>query len=62
MSNNNKNVLISDFYDRVSMLDDESYPNSYIEFGDLIIEFKNARFKDENLICESIIKLKNGNK
>ena len=50
---------LKSFYDRIRMLDDESYPNSYIEYGDFIIEFNNAKLYDDELSCKAIIKLKN---
>ena len=40
------------------MLDDPSYPNSYIEYGDKLIEFRNAKIIDKKIICETIINLK----
>ena len=51
------NSSINELYDRVRMLDDDSYPNSFIEFGDLIFEFKNSKKLPKNqLICEVLIR------
>lgn len=43
-----ENISIMHLYDRVRMLDDETYPNAFIEFGDLIFEFKNAKKLPDN--------------
>ena len=41
------------------MLDDKTYPNAFIEFGDLIFEFKNAKkLPDNKLICEILVRQK----
>ncbi|WP_417829386.1 formyltransferase family protein [Thalassospira sp.] len=39
-------VSASDIYDRIRMLDDPDYPNSYILFGSLKIEFFNSFVED----------------
>ena len=47
---------LDDFYDRVRMLDDPTYPNAYINYGDYIIEFSKAEFADGKINCEAQIK------
>ena len=47
---------LDDFYDRVRMLDDSTYPNAYINYGDYIIEFSKAEFADGKINCEAQIK------
>ena len=47
---------LENFYDRIRMLDDPSYPNPFIKHGDYIIEFNNAKFSDGEIICEAQIK------
>lgn len=38
-------VRISDFFDRIRMLDALDYPKSYIHYGDLRIEFSDSSFE-----------------
>ena len=49
---------LEEIFNRIRMLDDSSYPNSYIEYGDKLIEFRNAKIIDKKIICETIINLK----
>jgi len=42
---------LSQLFDHVRMLDAESYPHAYIEYGDFTFEFKNANKQDEELVC-----------
>lgn len=51
-----KKGSLENFYDRVRMLDDSSYPNPFINYGDYIIEFNNVKFDDGEIICEAKIK------
>lgn len=39
-------ISLKEFYDRVRMIDHPDYPNAYIQFGDLKLEFSNASFKE----------------
>tara|TARA_Y100000589_G_scaffold229683_1_gene217096 strand:- start:1419 stop:2084 length:666 start_codon:yes stop_codon:yes gene_type:complete len=48
---------LQDFFDRVRMLDDSSYPNSFIKYGDYIIEFNKVKFADGKIICEAQINI-----
>ena len=41
------------------MLDSEEYPNSFIEYGNLKIEFYEAKLKDGEIICKAKILSKN---
>ena len=47
---------LKDFYDRVRMLDDSTYPNAFVEYGDYIIEFNKAEFTDGQINCVAQIK------
>ena len=47
---------LKDFYDRVRMLDDSTYPNAFIEYGDYVIEFNKAEFTDGQINCVAQIK------
>ena len=49
-------VSLEDFYNRIRMLDDLSYPNSYIKYGNFIIEFNNAKLLNGEIICKAQIK------
>ena len=49
-------LSLSQFYDRIRMLDAPDYPNAYIRYGDKIIFFKNANYKKGKLTCEVEIK------
>ena len=48
---------LEEFYDRVRMLDDSSYPNPFLEYGDYIIEFNKAEFDNGKLTCVAYIRL-----
>ena len=48
---------LEEFYDRVRMLDDSSYPNPFLEYGDYIIEFNKAEFYNGKLTCVAHIRL-----
>lgn len=59
----NDNVIQKDFsiekiYDYIRMLQHEEYPNPFIIFGDLKIEFSSVEKTDGKLICSSIISQK----
>jgi methionyl-tRNA formyltransferase len=47
---------LSNIFDYVRMLDAESYPHAFIEYGDFRIEFTNANIRKGNLNCEVSIK------
>lgn len=49
-------VSMKDFFNRIRMLDDISYPSSYIKYGDFIIEFKDSKFSNGEIICKAKIK------
>ena len=50
-----KDVSLNNIFDRIRMLDDNSYPNAFINYGDFIIELHNARLIKNKIICESKI-------
>ena len=43
------------FYDRIRMIDDPTYPNSFIRYGDYIIEFNKAELVDGTINCKAHI-------
>ena len=43
-------INISEIYDRIRMLDADSYPKAYIKFGKFKIEFFNANIKNKNIL------------
>lgn len=45
-------------YDFIRMLDADGYPLAFIEHGDFILSFSNARIKNGRLLAETEIKLK----
>ena len=47
---------LEDFYDRVRMLDDSTYPNPFIVYGDYIIEFNMAELANGEITCRAQIK------
>lgn len=51
-----KGLNIEDFFDRMRMLDDNSYPNSFITYGDMKIEFSSISRKGN--IIESWCRIK----
>ena len=52
------NISLNDIFDRIRMLDDSSYPNPFINYGNFIIEFNNAEIVKDQIICKSKIILK----
>jgi len=46
-------------YDFIRMLDAEGYPHAFIEHGNYLINFRNARLHGERVIAEAEIKLRN---
>lgn len=53
-----QNITLSKIFDRIRMLDENSYPNAFINYGDFIIEFYNARLIKNKIVCETKIILK----
>ena len=51
-----QNISLEEVFDRIRMLDDPSYPKSFIKYGDFIIEFSEAELVDDKLICKAKIK------
>lgn len=45
------NVFLEKFYDFIRMVDDEDYLKSYILYGDIKIEFSNAKYQKKSIIC-----------
>lgn len=39
-------------YDQIRMLDGEGYPTTYIDHGDLRLEFSRAKFDGEEVLCD----------
>lgn len=48
---------IKKVYDFIRMLDCDGYPPAFINLNDLKIEFKNAKFDDENNIIEANVRI-----
>ena len=53
-----QNLTLESLFDRIRMLDDKDYPNSFIEYGNLKIEFSDASFEKNELICKAKINIK----
>jgi len=47
-----KDISLDQFFDRIRMLDDPSYPNAYIKYGNFIIEFEDVNFLEEEINCK----------
>lgn len=45
-------------YDQIRMLDDESYPNPYLDIGNFRLEFSRAKLKSHEIITDVSIKRK----
>lgn len=45
-------------YDYVRMLDADGYPHAFLEYGDFVLKLKNARLKDDCVVAEVEIKLR----
>ena len=59
MSKIPKDLTVKELYDHIRMLDADSYPNAYIEYGDFIIKFKKAKsINSKELSAEVHIKIK----
>ena len=59
--NEKDNLILSDesikkVYDKIRMVDEETYPNAYIDYGDLRVEFTDAKLLNGNVSCKAIIK------
>lgn len=49
-------VSIESFYDRIRMVDAPGYPNAYIDYGDLRIEFESSTLKGDEIITHARIR------
>ena len=47
---------LEDIFNRIRMLDHDSYPNSFINYGNLKIEFNQAELNEDEIICKAYIK------
>ena len=43
-------MSLEQVYDHIRMLDEEGYPNAYINVGALDVKFKNARFSNGEVV------------
>ena len=50
---------LEEVYDRIRMVDHVDYPNAYIIYGDLKIEFSNAVLKGEGMELSCVIRKSN---
>lgn len=48
-------LSLKDLHDRIRMVDETSYPNAYMRFGELAIEFFNVSKSDDKLTCNVLI-------
>ncbi len=46
------NIDLEKIYDYIRMVDDEDYKNSFIQYGDIKLEFYNAKYKNKSIICK----------
>ena len=61
--NKQDNMLKPEFsleqiYDRIRMVDDENYPNSYLDFGNVVFEFSKILKKGDEITCKVRLKEK----
>ncbi len=57
-SNILKNISsLNKIYNHIRMLDAKSYPNAYIKYGKMILEFKSAKFGKKNIEAKVNIRL-----
>lgn len=54
MSELPKNQSLQDVYDHIRMLDAPAYPHAFVEYGDYIIEFKNAELSSSDTLCADV--------
>jgi methionyl-tRNA formyltransferase len=45
-------INLSKIYDFIRMLDEENYPNPYLEIGNFKLEFNRAKFNGENILAD----------
>ena len=50
-----KDAKLKEIYDRIRMLDEDSYPKAFIKYGDFIIELSNAELFSEEITCKATI-------
>ncbi len=50
-------LTIQNLYDRIRMLDDPNYPKSFIDYGNLKIEFSDTSIIENQLVCKAKIKI-----
>ncbi len=49
------NITLDSFFDRIRMLDEDSYPNAFINYKNFRIEFQNAEIIKGQIVCKSKI-------
>ena len=57
-----KNISLKKTYDRIRMLDDNSYPNPFLNYGNLKIQFYEAKLMNGEIYCKAKIITKNHEK
>ena len=55
----NENNSIDDIYNYIRMLDADSYPNAYINYGDYRLLFSNAKIQNGRLLANVVIEENN---
>jgi methionyl-tRNA formyltransferase len=43
---------LEELFDHIRMLDAQSYPHAFIDYGDFRLEFTNAKFRDDEIDCQ----------
>ena len=47
-----KEISLDEFYDRIRMIDDNEYPNSFIKYGNFLIEFYDAKMINNEMLAK----------
>lgn len=53
-----KDISIDELYNRIRMVDDVSYPNAFLEYGQFTVEFLNVSLSEGIISCEAKISTK----
>ena len=51
-----KNLSIKEIYDRIRMVDEPSYPSAFLEYGNIVLEFSDAKLDRDEISCKVKIK------
>tara|TARA_B100000963_G_C22446643_1_gene589138 strand:- start:19 stop:696 length:678 start_codon:yes stop_codon:yes gene_type:complete len=50
------NLSIKEIYDRIRMVDEPSYPSAFLEYGNIVLEFSEAKMDRNEIFCKVKIK------